>query len=469
MAARQDQTLVIALIVFVCIAVIGLAWGYLMFKSSGDAHKQVADLQQKLQNEKEAVRTNQQENEAYRRYIGLGEHDNYEVVKETYDGDMARYGSTFDESRHNYRDILGIIYEENEKIALREADAKEQLRQLKDRLLAVENEKEQQVKQYQAQMKKAETDAASQRNRFAEDRSKLEATKQELSDSMNEQKRKYQQEKKTLSGEIANLKTRLANSERSKEKLLEERKQGTESFERFAGAVSWVNQNGTIWINLGSADALRPQVTFSVYDGAIRDPAKAEKKGSIEITRILGDHISEARVTEDNLVDPVLAGDHVYSQVWYPGKKRRFALTGFVDIDDDGINDVDKAMELIEFNGGEVDSYLDKDGVLKGKMTVDTRYLVRGEFPEDIHNAGVFQDGWNQMTREAHDLGVEEITLVEFLNQMGYTPGERTVPLGAGARPEDFAASEDKLEISPNSSRFRPRRTPYRLPQKIPY
>ncbi len=468
MAARQDQTLVIALIVFVCIAVIGLAWGYLMFKSSGDAHKQITDLQQKLQNEKEAVRTNQQENESYRRYIGLGEHDNYDVVKETYDEDMAKYGSTFDESRHNYRDILGIIYEENEKIALREADAKEQLRQLKERLLAVENEKEQQVQQYQAQMKKAETDAASQRKSFAEDRSKLETTKQELTVSMNEQKQYYQKEKKQLDTKIEELTTRLDNSERAKKKLLDERAKGAESFEVPDGLVSWVNQNRTIWINLGAADALRPQVTFSVYDATLSDPAKAEKKGSIEVTRILGDHIAEARVTSDNLIDPILSGDHVYSQVWHRGKKLRFALTGFIDIDDDGTNDVDKAIELIEFNGGEVDSYLDKDGALKGDMTIDTRYLVLGEFPEDSLKAA-FREGWSRMTKEADDKGVEEITLVEFLNRMGYTPDERTVKLGVGARSGDFVASPDQLEISPNSNRFRPRRTPYRLPGKVPY
>ena len=154
--------------------------------------------------------------------------------------------------------------------------------------------------------------------------------------------------------------------------------------------------------------------------------------------------------------------------MWHRGKKLRFALTGFIDLDDDGINDVDKAIELIDFNGGEVDSYLDKDGVLKGDMTIDTRYLVLGEFPEDSLK-GAFRDGWSQMTREADDKGVEEITLVEFLNQMGYTPGEQTVKLGAGARAEDFAAAPNKLEISPNSNRFRPRRTPYRLPQKVPY
>ena len=57
MAARQDQTLVIALIVFVCIAVLGLAWGYLMFKSSSDAHKQLAAVQQELTSARGAVRT----------------------------------------------------------------------------------------------------------------------------------------------------------------------------------------------------------------------------------------------------------------------------------------------------------------------------------------------------------------------------------------------------------------------------
>ena len=56
-------------------------------------------------------------------------------------------------------------------------------------------------------------------------------------------------------------------------------------------------------------------------------------KGSIEVTHVLGDHLAEARVTDDKLADPILPGDKVYTPLWNPGQKRHFALAGFFNID----------------------------------------------------------------------------------------------------------------------------------------
>ena len=108
-------------------------------------------------------------------------------------------------------------------------------------------------------------------------------------------------EKKERDTKIAELISRLDNSERAKKKLLAERAQGAESFEIPDGVISWVNQNGTVWINLGSADALRPQVTFSIYDAALRDPAKAEKKGSSRSEVMRGTPYPNGSKYADNL------------------------------------------------------------------------------------------------------------------------------------------------------------------------
>jgi hypothetical protein len=463
MAARQDQTLVIALIVFVCIAVIGLAWGYLMFKSSSDAHKQLTDTKERLRSEEQASRNLVDENQTYRRYIGLGESDNLSDVTETYDKDMERFGGTFDVSQRSYRNILITIYEENEKIAQREADAKQQVRELKETLLATEAEKEAQVQQWETAMNETKTDAAQQRLRFEEDRKDLEAKKQELLTNLDEQKNRYQGEVNQRQEQIASLTSQLDNSNRANLKLLEERETSAESFEVPDGSVSWVNQDGTVWINLGAADSLRRQVTFSVYDAELEDPAKAVKKGSIEVTRVLGDHMAEARITDDNAIDPILTGDHVYSQVWHPGKQLRFALTGFMDIDGDGDSDLQLARDLIELNGGVVDAYLDEEGNQQGEMSVNTRYLVLGEFPEDALKANI-RDGWSDMTKDADNKGVESVLLAEFLDQMGYTPQDRTVPLGRGARAIDFKSTDGtQRQVEDITTRFR-RRTPYRTP-----
>ena len=68
--------------------------------------------------------------------------------------------------------------------------------------------------------------------------------------------------------------------------------------------------------------------------------------------------MAEARITQDDPKNPIITGDQVYSQVWHRGKKLRFALTGIIDFDNDGVSDMQLARELIELNGGIVDAYV---------------------------------------------------------------------------------------------------------------
>ena len=215
--------------------------------------------------------------------------------------------------------------------------------------------------------------------------------------------------------------------------LIENRKDEPESFEVADGRISWVNQNGTVWINLGTADSLRRQVTFSVFDSDLHDAAKASKKGSIEVTRLLGDHMAEARITSDDPTNPILTGDNIYSQVWHRGKKLHFALTGVIDIDGDGQSDMQLARDLIELNGGIVDAYLEDDGKVEGEITANTRYLISGEPPEKSGKVAL-QKGSQDMYKTASSLGVETVTITEFLDRKWAT-SRRTARSSWGRAP----------------------------------
>ena len=91
-----------------------------------------------------------------------------------------------------------------------------------------------------------------------------------------------------------------------------------------------------------------------------------------------------------------------------------------------------------------------------------TRYLVLGEGPES-NLQGKLMDGWQKMSQEALELGVESITLAEFLGQMGYKPQDRMVELGEGATARDFPARPEGSSRPVVTPRFRAR-TPYRTP-----
>jgi hypothetical protein len=203
-----------------------------------------------------------------------------------------------------------------------------------------------------------------------------------------------------------------------------------------------------------------------VFDSDLHDAAKAKKKGSIEITRLLSEHMAEGRITKDDPKNPILTGDNIYSQIWQRGKKLHFALTGFIDIDGDGDGDLQLARDLIELNGGIVDAYLDESGKVQGEITANTRYLVSGDKPDSASKTSL-QTGTNDMFKEASSLGVETITLPEFLTQMGYKPQDRTVHLGAAAKASDFPAKpeHDKDPLGP-AARFRPRQPPSTVPSQ---
>ncbi|HEY4235560.1 MAG TPA: hypothetical protein VGM76_19165 [Lacipirellulaceae bacterium] len=464
MAARQDQGLQIALIVFVFLFVVFAAMSYLFYKSSSDAKANVADLQKQMQEKSASESKAKEENGKFRQLMGFGEVDSAEEVEKTFGDDIKKYGG--DPSSGSYRTVLDAVFKAKEETEGRESAAKEQIKGLKESLLAVEGAKEKQVVEFQSEMKKAQEDAAGERNRFEHDRKGLEDTKKQLLANLETQRTTYEGQAADKDAKIKELDDKLGKSEHAKQNLLAEVSKSSDTFEVADGRVSLANQDGTVWINLGSADSLRRQITFSVFDADQHDAAKATKKGSLEVTKVLGDHLAEARVTDDDAKNPILAGDQIYSQVWHRGKKLHFALNGVIDVNGDGHSDLQMVRDLVELNGGVVDAYLGEDGKVNGEITVNTRYLVMGKFPESATQTGM-QKGWQEMIDAGKTNGVEVIKLDKFLNQIGYAPKDRTVQMGAAAQHDDFVpgpeTGESTSAAKTGTGNFRPR-SPVRIP-----
>ena len=139
------------------------------------------------------------------------------------------------------------------------------------------------------------------------------------------------------------------------------------------------------------------------------------------------------------------------------------------------MSDLKLARELIELNGGAVDAYLDDNGKIVNDITPNTRYLVLGERPSSAIQAGMLE-AYEKLYKKAVELGVETITLDQFLNRMGYTPQDRTVRLGPSATAVDFPAHSAPIGQLPETeppqndetSKFRTR-TPYGTTRKVPY
>src|SRR4051812_35372665 len=410
MPARQDQTLQIFLIVFIFLFLVSAVVAYLGWRGYSEADTRATTFEAKNREASEKSQAQAAELEDLKQITGFGRNDTGADVKKAAEADMKTYGSgVADEASRTYRKVLETVAAERDQTAAREAKLKQQVADQDKTLVGWKAETQKQIDQYDAQRKKAEEDLASERNAFADFRKKLEASQAELQKSLDDQRTKYEAQIAEKDGTIKQLSEMIPKLEHQIQNLNAYRKDEPGSFEVADGRISWVNQNGTVWINLGTADALRRQVTFSVFDADLHDAAKSKKKATIEVTRLLGDHMAEARITSDDPKNPILTGDNIYSQIWHRGKKLHFALTGVIDFDEDGQSDLQLARELIELNGGVVDAYLDDDGKVQGEITANTRYLISGEAPEKASKIAL-QGPTNDMYKTASSLGVETIT-----------------------------------------------------------
>jgi hypothetical protein len=438
MPARQDQTLQIFLIIFIFAFLVTAVVAYLGWRGYSEADARAVALDASLKTKTGEAEGAKTDLEDMRQLMGVERNASTADAKKTGEADMKTYGSGIaDEASRTYRKVLETVYADLMASAAREAKQKAEFSEQAKTLLAVKTEAQKQMEKSEDARKKAQEDLASERNAFAEFRGKLEKAQADVQKSLDDQRTNYEGQVAKSTARVKELEDQVNKLARANRNLIDQRKDEPGSFEIADGRVTWVNQNGTVWINLGSADSLRRQVTFSVFDADQHDAAKAAKKGSIEVTRLLDEHTAEARITKDEPTNPILTGDNIYSQIWHRGKKLHFALTGVIDIDGDGQSDMEQARQLIELNGGIVDAYVKDDGKMEGEMTANTRYLVLGDAPDSALKSAL-TDQYHKMSKEAASLGVQTITLPQFIDQMGFKPQDRTVHLGTGANAHDF-------------------------------
>lgn len=165
-------------------------------------------------------------------------------------------------------------------------------------------------------------------------------------------------------------------------------------------------QERQVYINLGSAHGLKPEVTFNVFAAGNGSRADKELKGSIEVVRILDANTSLARITslydaegrEILLTDPTKGraqresdnalkeGDLLFNMFW----GARVAIAGNVHFAGQESNNPAEQMRILasfvqylERLGMQVDAHIDlTDGKIKGPgISGRTRYVIRGLDP----------------------------------------------------------------------------------------
>lgn len=458
MASRESQGLQIALILFVMVTVVLAITTYVYFRKSEEKIKEAQAARVQAKQAQDAANAVQFENQVLKHVLGyerktdaeltsikqgLGGNKQMEEVLTNFGQDMVLYGTGLPPEDLHYRNLpkhlVTAVHERNVQLA----DANSQIKVLQAEKDQARDAEAKRTAQVAAELEKTTTDYTGVRAKFNEDRTKVTTDMSQLATRMTEKDKQFQQATATAQKEKEDLQKRLDLTAQ----LADTYKTRLESFreptyETPVGEIKWVDQRARIvWITLGTADGVTRMMTFSVVDQKETGVTKAKIKGRIEVTTVKEEHLAEARILEDELANPIMLGDKLYSPTFKKGQRIRFALAGLMDIDGDGKSDQTKVKSIITTGGGVVDAELLEDGSIAGKMTMETRYLVLGQRPTDKTNVKL-TEGYTRIIGEASQLGIETMALDKLLDRMGYVAEQRVVDLtrGGGAGGQGGAA-----------------------------
>lgn len=425
--ARENQSLQILLIIFVMLTVMLGGTTFWMYKQYDEANAKMKAANDQMQAKATALQSAESDLAELKRLIGAA--DTAKVagpdgLTSQYDVDMNTFcGPTYADKNKGYRKATEYLATQLKNRNGELVDAKGEIENWKRKYEGREAAKEPQVKQFAGEAKKAQEDLVTERDKFNAETEGLKKDKAELAAQVQTARKEgddaVTKEKAKFDGTVKYVNQLIKQSKDMNEEIRGLRK---ETFDVPDGKIVWVNpKNRIVWINLGQADALLRQINFSVYEGRTTDMNKVARKGAIEVTQILGEHLAEARILEDNITDPILRGDVINTLIWSPGEKRHFALAGFMDVDADGKSDLSLVRNLIVMNGGVVDAEIDeKTGKITGQVTPGTRYLVQGESPEAKGFPSEYLKSYTKMLTDAQNLGAVTVMVKDLLAQMGW-------------------------------------------------
>ncbi|MCH8045218.1 MAG: hypothetical protein IID44_16020 [Planctomycetes bacterium] len=467
-ASREHQGLIISLIIFVMLTVMLAVMSYVLYSRDEEAIAKVDTADTKRAEwQKKADATQGKLNEM-KILLGFSIEDVFESsppqdsdIKSKWKEDMEIYKGVYpdDEGQLNYSKLIGYLASE-----IRKQD--DQIRTQGLAIIKLGNEFTEmqknvgvEVATFDGRFRAATTDLEKRTAEFA---TKLEGyfkSRDTAARAFALSTSQATQKVKDDAAQIARINEDFQRSDRLVSALRRQLNVNVkEATEVADGAIMSINQTtGRVYINLGRADSLRPQVTFSVHGRNVANVAQAKPKAKIRVTRLLNEpHLAEARVVEEDIANPIIRGDRIFSPAWSPGRKIRFAFAGTIDMDGDGRSDLRRIRDLVAINNGIVDASPDENGNMVGQITTNTRYLVVGE-AKLTNNAAI--EARSAAIDQARENGVEQLSVTEFLDMMGWVNTRNTVSLGRGARSSDFAPKKGTVRKgTDNVKNFKPRR-----------
>jgi hypothetical protein len=215
-----------------------------------------------------------------------------------------------------------------------------------------------------------------------------------------------------------------------------------EDFEFADGQITRINPTlGLVWINLGTSDNLPRNAVFGVYGQDDSTFNRDGVKGKIRIKRILNGHSAEAEIVDSSIENTLLVGDNIFTSTWKPGRTMKYAISGRIDFDGDGVAsamDLKRLIALIEDNAGKVVASINPEtGELEGEVDALTNFLIIGDAdPEDPSASKAIADSSGEMKQAADQAGVQTMFASELMDSFGYRDDSTIERVGTGTASE---------------------------------
>lgn len=461
--ARENQGLQIALIIFVMLTIILGVTTFLYFRWYDEERTKAATASKNESEAKTDASAKGEDVKRLKKLMGFAETDDMQTVDTKFNEDMTTFAGTFPEDQRYYRPLVKQLFDTINARSAEVVAVKADVQNLKDRLAVREVSKDQQIQTLDATMKKQGDDYVAERGKLKQDQKRISDDQAKIAADLNKARKDAGEAIAKADAKLQEAGKRLGQVtgalEQTREKL---EKVTTETVDVPDGEIRWVNQRtGVVWINVGRADGLSRQMGFSVYASDATDLTKTGKKGSIQVTQLLDEHLAEARIVEDQVSNPLMPGDKIFTPLWNAGEKKHFAVTGFCDLDGDGKSDINQLRDVIAMYGGIVDAWIDDKNQVQGAITVNTRYLVTGDPPNE-RGAAAMLDAHTKLITEAKRFGIPTLPLPELLQRMGWVNQTPVIRYGTGSNPNDFKAKapEGVRTSTGNSIDFKPRNPP---------
>lgn len=470
MVARDDSVIRGSLIACMILLVLSLALNYFFWRWGDTQALEAADIKNKADNLGEQVRNQEKQIITYKEMLGIEQmsDDKFKSLANSQSGDaaldkaaanfvrdMAYMGDVAAQDR-NYGALpeffVSAMRKRNNQV-IQTSKERDQIRAQADN--DVDNARQAQ-KQAEDNRDNVQRKLDNEMKLFTEDRARMNKEKEEARDMQATASRKLTAFMNTAKAEQAKLTQKASKLTFTIE---DQRKQlnklRSDRFESVQGNIRYVMRGGKVCtINLGAADALRPGVTFGVIDQDETRLQDAKVKATIQVTKIRGPHLAEARVVAIPSIErPIIEGDKIYSPFWAPGAKVRIALAGDIDIDGDKRPDNEQIEGMIKSAGAVVAATLASDGSVTGKLDASIRFLVVGRDPT-ISNSGdnVSDERAAQITRQmgqirerATELGLTIIPAWKLQAYLKTIDDTVTTPLGSAVRGDDFGPESRPL------------------------